>query len=75
MHRSIINLYDRCWHGAVSRRQCFDRLAELAGGSAVAAALMPAAFEMQADAHPLPDVSTPAAATTAKTTYVLWIGG
>ena len=75
MNRSIINLYDRCRRGAVSRRQFFDRLAELARGSAVAAALMPAAFEMRADAHPLPDVSTPAAETTAKMTYVLWIGG
>jgi len=37
----IINLYDRFTHGGVSRRDFLDRLAELAGSTAAAAALLP----------------------------------
>src|SRR5262249_6513411 len=39
-HR-IINLYDRFAHGGMSRRAFLDRLAELAGSTAAAAALLP----------------------------------
>ena len=41
MDQSIINLYDRFTHGALSRRDFLDRLAELAGSAAAAAALLP----------------------------------
>jgi len=37
----IIDLYDRFTHGALSRREFFDRLARLAGGSAAALAMLP----------------------------------
>jgi len=37
----IINLYDRFTHGGMSRRDFLDRLAELAGSTAAAAALLP----------------------------------
>ncbi len=41
MEQRIINLYDRFTHGALSRRDFLDRLAELAGSAAAAAALLP----------------------------------
>ena len=41
MDQSIINLYDRFTHGGMSRREFLDRLAELAGSTAAAAALLP----------------------------------
>jgi carboxymethylenebutenolidase len=41
MDQKIINLYDRFTHGGLSRREFLDRLAELAGSSAAAAALLP----------------------------------
>jgi carboxymethylenebutenolidase len=41
MDQTIINLYDRFTHGGMSRRAFLDRLAELAGSSAAAAALLP----------------------------------
>jgi len=41
MDQKIINLYDRFTHGGMSRRDFLDRLAELAGSSAAAAALLP----------------------------------
>src|SRR5437899_6095022 len=41
MDQRIINLYDRFTHGALSRRDYLDRLAELAGSAAGAAALLP----------------------------------
>src|SRR5262249_14424032 len=41
VHQSIINLYDRFTHGGMSRREFLDRLAELAGSTAAAAALLP----------------------------------
>src|SRR5438128_8267138 len=41
MDQKIINLYDRFTHGALSRRDFLDRLAELAGSAAAAAALLP----------------------------------
>jgi carboxymethylenebutenolidase len=39
--QTIINLYDRFTHGSMSRREFLDRLAELAGSTAAAAALLP----------------------------------
>jgi carboxymethylenebutenolidase len=39
--QSIINLYDRFTHGGMSRREFLDRLAELAGSTAAAVALLP----------------------------------
>jgi carboxymethylenebutenolidase len=39
--QSIINLYDRFTHGGMTRREFLDRLAELAGSIAAAAALLP----------------------------------
>ena len=41
MDQRIINLYDRFTHGGMSRRDFLDRLAELAGSTAAAAALVP----------------------------------
>ena len=41
MDQRIINLYDRFTHGGMNRRDCLDRLAELAGSAAAAAALLP----------------------------------
>src|SRR5262245_2366537 len=41
VNQDIINLYDRFTHGGISRRAFLDRLAELAGSTAAAAALLP----------------------------------
>jgi carboxymethylenebutenolidase len=41
MDQRIINLYDRFTHGGMSRREFLDRLTELAGSAAAAAALVP----------------------------------
>src|SRR6266852_3714676 len=41
MDQRIINLYDRFTHGGLNRRDFLDRLAELAGSAAAAAALLP----------------------------------
>lgn len=41
MDQRIINLYDRFTHGGMSRREFLDRLAEVAGSSAAALALLP----------------------------------
>jgi carboxymethylenebutenolidase len=41
MDQRIINLYDRFTHGGMTRRDFLDRLAELAGSSAAAVALLP----------------------------------
>jgi carboxymethylenebutenolidase len=41
MNQQIINLYDKFTHGGMSRRDFLDRLAELAGSAAAAAALLP----------------------------------
>jgi carboxymethylenebutenolidase len=41
MDQKIINLYDRFTHGAMARREFLDRLAQLAGSTAAAAALLP----------------------------------
>ena len=41
MDQRIIDLYDRFTHGGMNRRQFLDRLAEIAGSSAVALALLP----------------------------------
>jgi len=41
MDQRIINLYDRFTHGGMTRRDFLDRLAELAGSTAAAVALLP----------------------------------
>ncbi len=41
MDERIINLYDRFTHGGMTRRAFLDRLSELAGSAAAAAALLP----------------------------------
>ncbi len=41
MDQKIINLYDRFTHGGMDRRQFLERLAEIAGSSAAALALLP----------------------------------
>jgi carboxymethylenebutenolidase len=41
MDQKIINLYDRFTHGGMNRREFLDRLSELAGSAAAAAALLP----------------------------------
>lgn len=41
MDQRIIDLYDRFTHGEVSRREFLDRLRDLAGSAAAAAALLP----------------------------------
>lgn len=41
MDQRIINLYDRFTHGELSRRDFLDRLSQLAGSTAAAAALLP----------------------------------
>jgi carboxymethylenebutenolidase len=41
MDQRVINLYDHFTHGGMSRRDFLDRLAELAGSAAAAAALLP----------------------------------
>jgi hypothetical protein len=41
MDQRIINLYDRFTHGLINRRAFLDRLGELAGSAAAAAALLP----------------------------------
>jgi carboxymethylenebutenolidase len=42
LDQKIIDLYDEYTHGAMSRRDFLDRLAQLTGGSAAAFALLPA---------------------------------
>jgi len=41
MDQNIINLYDRFTHGGMSRREFLDRLGDLGGSAAAAAALVP----------------------------------
>jgi carboxymethylenebutenolidase len=41
MDQRVIELYDRFTHGGMNRRQFLDRLAEIAGSSAAAVALLP----------------------------------
>lgn len=41
MDQQIISLYDRFTHGGMNRREFLDRLAELAGSTAAAVALLP----------------------------------
>ena len=41
MDQKIINLYDRFTHGGMDRREFLDRLAQLAGSTAAAAAVLP----------------------------------
>ena len=41
MDQRVINLYDRFTHGGISRREFLDRLADLTGSAAAAAAVLP----------------------------------
>jgi carboxymethylenebutenolidase len=41
LNQAIINLYDQFTHGGMTRRSFLDRLAQLAGGSAAAMAMVP----------------------------------
>jgi len=41
MDQRVINLYDRFTHGGINRREFLDRLAELTGSAAAAAAVVP----------------------------------
>jgi carboxymethylenebutenolidase len=41
MDQRVINLYDRFTHGGINRREFLDRLAELTGSAAAAAAVLP----------------------------------
>lgn len=41
MDQKVIDLYDRFTHGGINRREFLDRLAEIAGSSAAALALLP----------------------------------
>lgn len=50
---SMIELYDAFTHGALSRRDFFDRLARLAGGAAAATAILPFLANDYAQAAPL----------------------
>ncbi|MBV9234761.1 MAG: dienelactone hydrolase family protein [Xanthobacteraceae bacterium] len=79
MDQRIINLYDRFTHGFINRREFLDRLGELAGSAAAAAALVPllqndpakAAAVAPDDLRLLPDfVTYPAADGTKITGYL-----
>src|SRR5215475_13106362 len=54
MDQNIINLYDRFTHGGMNRREFLDRLAELAGGTAAAVALLPLLQNDYAKAQTVP---------------------
>lgn len=58
MDQRIINLYDRFTHGEMNRRSFLDKLAELAGSAAVAAALLPLLQNDYAKAAIVPDNDT-----------------
>ena len=55
MDQKIINLYDRFTHGGMNRREFLDRLGELAGSAAAAAALLPLLQNDYAQAAIVPD--------------------
>jgi carboxymethylenebutenolidase len=55
MDQRIIDLYDRFTHGEMSRRSFLDRLGELAGSAAVAAALLPLLQNDYAKAATIPE--------------------
>ena len=55
MDQRIINLYDRFTHGEMSRRSFLERLTELAGSAAIAAALLPLLQNDYAKAAIVPD--------------------
>ena len=57
MDRRIINLYDRFTRGGMTRRDFLDRLAEVAGSTAAATALLPLLQNNYAQAAILPDRS------------------
>jgi len=54
MNPEIHSLYEQYAHGAIHRRQFLDKLAALAGGTAVAAALLPVLESSQAMAEVVP---------------------
>ncbi len=67
MDQRVIDLYDNFTHGGISRRQFLDRLAEIAGSSAAALALLPL---LQNDyAHAATVASDDARLATGKVTY------
>jgi carboxymethylenebutenolidase len=74
MDQRIVDLYDRFTHGALSRRDFLDRLAEIAGSSAAAVALLPLLANDYARAATVPAddarLSTGAAAYDASGTRV-----
>lgn len=55
MDQRIINLYDRFTHGEINRRAFLERLAELAGSVAAAAAMLPLLQNDYAKAAMVPD--------------------
>jgi carboxymethylenebutenolidase len=61
VNQTIIDLYDEFTHGGMSRRNFFDRLAQVVGSSAAALALMPA-LECDYSQAPLVSESDPSLA-------------
>ncbi len=55
MDQRIINLYDAFTHGGMSRREFLDRLTQIAGSAAAAAALLPLLQNNYAQAAIVPD--------------------
>lgn len=55
MDQRIIDLYDRFTHGRISRRAFLDRLAVLAGGAAMASAMLPLLRNNYALAETVPE--------------------
>lgn len=55
MEQKYIDLFDRFTHGGMTRRDFFDRLATLAGGTAAASALLPLLENNYARADILPE--------------------
>ena len=55
MDQRIINLYDHFTHGGMNRRAFLDRLSQLAGSTAAAAALLPLLQNDYAQAAIVPD--------------------
>ncbi len=58
LDQRIINLYDRFTHGGMNRRDFLDRLRDLAGSAAAAAALLPLLQNDYAKAAIVPDTDT-----------------
>ena len=58
MEQKIIDLYDRYTHGGMSRRDFFDKLVVLAGGTAAATALLPILENNYARADTVPETDS-----------------